>query len=54
MFVCLFTISANAQKELNRKDNKLKGNVKTVTENTFNAIEKFGKLTKGDIKTKIQ
>ena len=54
MFVCLFTISANAQKELNRKDNKLKGNVKTVTENTFNAIEKFGKLTKGDIKTNKQ
>jgi len=54
VFVCLIAVSSNAQKEFNRKDNKLKGNVKTVTENSYNAVEKFGKLTKGDIITNKQ
>lgn len=49
--ICVLCISCNNENELKNDLEKanLKGSVKSTTENTYQAIEKFGEIVKGEL-----
>jgi hypothetical protein len=51
--ICVLCISCNNENELKNDLEKanLKGSVKSTTENTYQAIEKFGEIVKGELIT---
>lgn len=48
LLASLLFISCNTQQSKELKDLNLKGKIKTITQNKFEAIEKFGKVEKGE------